>query len=277
MNFFGNKDIKLYVKRHLTAIRADLVGKKIIDVPAGTGYTSQLLKEMGLDVEAYDLFPEFFNVAGMTCAEADIARGLPLPDGYADYVICQEGIEHLSDQVEMFREFNRILAKGGTLLVTTPNYSNLRSKLSYYRSESEYFGKIMPPNENDSIWFSDGKKDDLYYGHIFSLGIQKMRVMARIAGFRIGKIHHLNIKHTSFFLLLFTYPFILLANTAGYRRAKRLYPERNPDAYREVYRLSIDPRILVDGHLCVEFSKEAEVDEAAKRLSGKYKSTRITT
>ena len=95
-------------------------------------------------------------------------EGLPVEDAFADYLICQEGIEHFSDQLASFKEFNRVLKKGGGLIVTTPNYSSLRAKMSYFLSESERFNSIIAPNELDSIWmsneditnenFADGKK-----------------------------------------------------------------------------------------------------------------------
>ena len=167
------------------------------------------------------------------------------------------------------------MKKGGILILTTPNYSKLRSKLSYLLSESEYFYKRMPPNEIDSIWFADDKKSEIYLGHIFLIGIQKLRVLARISGFKIKKIHHLRVNHTSFMLLLFFYPLILLVNSIGYLRALHKNRNLNKDekkkrVYREIFKLSVDPRILIDGHLCVEFEKELELDEAKERLPSKY-------
>ena len=53
--------------------------------------------------------------------------------------------------------------------MTTPNYSNLRAKMSYLLSESERFNSIIAPNELDSIWMS--KQDitnEIYYGHIYN-------------------------------------------------------------------------------------------------------------
>mgnify|MGYP001428065201 CR=1 FL=1 len=72
----------------------------------------------------------------------------------------------------LLKEFNRVLKKGGGLIITTPNYSNMRAKMSYLLSESERFNSILAPNELDSIWMS--KQDitnEVYYGHIFLIGI----------------------------------------------------------------------------------------------------------
>jgi ubiquinone/menaquinone biosynthesis C-methylase UbiE len=282
MRLFGTKDIKIFLKSLLIAKRKDLENKIVLDLPAGSGYSSAILKDIKAKVEAYDLFPDFFKVEGMKCKTADLSKELPIKSDYADFILCQEGIEHLADQYLLFKEFNRILKKNGHLLITTPNESKLRSKLSYFLSESEYFYKIMPPNEIDSIWFSTKEENsNIYFGHIFMIGIQKLRVLAKLSGFDIKKIHHFRINHTSLLLLLFTYPFILIVNIFGYLRAmsknKLIDPNVKKSTYSELLRLGIDPRILLDGHLIVEFEKKYEYSEMNKRLINKYQNCDIVT
>src|SRR4030043_1081922 len=171
MILFGTKDIHIFIKSLLISKRAELENKIVLDIPAGSGHSTSILIDLKTKVEAYDLFPNFFKVDGIQCKYADLSKVLPIESKYADYILCQEGIEHLSDQFMLFKEFNRILKMSGTLLLTTPNASKLRSKLSYFFSESEYFYKIMPPNEIDSIWFSDNNENSsIYFGHIFLIG-----------------------------------------------------------------------------------------------------------
>ncbi|MDZ7647271.1 MAG: hypothetical protein U5K54_08855 [Cytophagales bacterium] len=118
---------------------------------------------------------------------------------------------NISDQSKAFREFNRILKDKGSLIITTPNHSNLRSKVSYLLAESERFGSYMAPNEIDSIWMdTKHQTNEIYFGHIFLIGIQKLRVLAKLAGFRIKHIQFTRIKTTSLFILILFYPFILL-------------------------------------------------------------------
>jgi ubiquinone/menaquinone biosynthesis C-methylase UbiE len=108
MNYEDNpKSIKYYVKRFLTNNQERFQGKRIVDFPAGNGVTSRLLKEIGAEPLAYDLFPEYFDVENMECQRANIKTGIPLEDKSAEGFICQEGIEHFSDQFEALKEFNR--------------------------------------------------------------------------------------------------------------------------------------------------------------------------
>ena len=97
LRFFGSSDIKGFVCRYIETLT--LKGQRVIDIPAGRGETSRLLKEAGAEVEAYDLFPEVFDVEGLKCKEVDIMAGIPEGDPSADMIICQEGLAHLPDQM----------------------------------------------------------------------------------------------------------------------------------------------------------------------------------
>ena len=270
------RSIKFFVKRYLLQHRNDYAGKKIIDFPAGNGITSKILRDIGAEPVAFDLFPEYFAIEGIECKRAGIADGIPLKDNAADGLICQEGIEHFSDQLGALKEFNRVLKPGALLLITTPNHSNLRSKLSYLLFESERFNSKMPPNELDSIWMANRDiTHEIYYGHVFLIGIQKLRILAKLAGFHIKKIHFTRVKSTSMFLFPFIYPFILISNWLTYRknmrRNKDYDAETKQHVYDEIFRLSINPGILVGGNLMVEFIKEKNFNEVGKYLTSKHK------
>jgi len=277
MNYEDNpKSIKFYVKRFLIQNKDRFLGKKIVDFPAGNGITSRILKEIGAEPIAFDLFPEYFTEEGIECKRAEIAKGIPVEDETADAVICQEGIEHFPDQLNAFREFNRITKNGGTLLVTTPNYSNIRAKLSYLLSESERFNSMMAPNELDSIWMS--KQDisaEIYFGHIFLIGIQKLRVLARLAGFKIKKVHFTRAKSTSVILLPFFYPFIYFSNWIAYRknlRKNKNFDEKTKrEVYGEIFKLGVSTKILTSGDLMVEFEKVKNHKEVGQVLKSRHK------
>jgi SAM-dependent methyltransferase len=269
------------VKRHILNSREVLKGKTVVDFPAGNGISSRILKEIGANPVPLDLFPEYFGIPGLDCLRANIRTGLPLENATADYLLCQEGIEHFTDQFASLQEFNRVLKRNGTLLITTPNYSNLKAKMSYMLSESERFNSIMPPNELDSIWMTDKSiTHELYFGHIFLIGIQKLRVLSSLTGFEIKKIHFTRLKTTSLFLLPFWYPFIVLSNYITYRKNLRKNKDFSEEVkrkvYKEIFKLSINPKILIDGHLMVEFTKVMEAEEVSNTLKSKHKKFGLT-
>ena len=270
------KSIKFYVKRYLIANQEWYKDKKVVDFPTGNGVTSRILKEIGAIPIPMDLFPEYFKIDGINCTRANIKEGLPIEKKSVDALICQEGIEHFSDQYDALKEFNRILKNNGTLLITTPNYSNIQSRLSYFLSESERFNSIMPPNELDSIWMSNQKiTNEIYFGHIFLIGIQKLRVLAKLSGFRIKKYHFTRIRSTSLILLPLFYPLIFLSNWMSYkknlRKNKDFDTKTKKEVYGEIFKWGINPKVLVGGDLMVEFEKENDFENVPQKLKNKHK------
>lgn len=284
MKLGGTKDIKHFVGRFIDSNKHRLSGKVVIDCPAGSGVSSEMLDKAGAKVEAFDLFPEFFKYYGVECKSADLESSLPVKDGHADYVLFQEGIEHLSDQLHVLREMNRVLKPGGRLLLTTPNYSNLRAKMSYMLNESEQY-KLMPPNQIESIWFSNTQNQDrrFYFGHMFLIGIHRLKLLGILSGLRMVKIHHTRINHTSFLLLLLLYPLILFSTFRAYRRAlrknKNVPYEVRKKTFKDIFLLQINPKVLVDGHLFVEFEKFCELNEVVAQadLFNKHQDTNFDT
>jgi len=271
------KSIKYYVKRFFLRESSRFTNKTVVDFPAGNGVTSKLLKSIGANPLAFDLFPEYFNVEGLTCQRADINTGIPIADESVDAVMSQEGIEHFENQLLVLSEFNRILKVGGSLIITTPNYSNLIGRLSFLLSENERFNKGMAPNELDDIWMSNKElSDGIYYGHIFLIGLQKLRTLAKLSGFSIRSVEKTKIKTTALILLPLLYPFIFLSSTISYcktlKKNKAAMTASKKSAYYEIYKLSINIRSLLNSHLFIEFVKDHNTDEIHDYLSNQHKS-----
>lgn len=270
MPFAKSKDIKDHVNAFIKAHASAFKNTHVIDLPAGSGITSDTLKNVGAKVTAFDLFPEFFKTEGISCSYADIMNKIPLENNIADWIICQEGIEHFENQFHALKEFNRILKLNGKLIVTTPNYSNLRSKFSYLISESEYFSKFMPPNEIDSIWMTKKGDKRIYFGHIFLIGIQHLRCLAALSGFKIKNVYRVRTNKTSVWLLPLFYTFIYLFNWLVYKKSIR--KTSNAEAvkiYNEIFRLNTNISILTDSHLFVELEKTCQLEEISAKLQGK--------
>jgi len=259
------KSIKYYLKRYLESIKTELINKIVIDVPSGNGATSEILMKLGAKVEAFDLFPEYFMLKNIECKRADIMNKIPLNDDYADMLICQEGIEHFSDQLKVFKEFNRVLKTKGKLIITTPSYSHLSAKFSYLLFESEA-SKLMPPNEIDDIWMADKTiTNEIYYGHIFLIGLQKLRVLGKLSGFQISEIKYVRLSKGSLFLFPFFYPLILIRSFSAYyrniRKDKNLSMNLKKDSYKEQLLININPKNLLSKHTLMIFEKEKNVSD----------------
>ncbi len=263
VRFFGTKEIKEHVNRVLAAMPASLRGARAIDFPAGNGVTSECLQKLGANVLAVDLFPELFRAKGSEVIKGDLSLAFPVPSENFDIAVCQEGIEHVGNQDHVLREFARILKPGGTLLMTTPNYSNLKSKLSYLLCESEAFGRIMPPNEFETIWLSPGSEDTqsnsagtpprVYFGHCFLTGFFRLRLFAQLAGFKLEKIHDSRVNSTSLILFPFLYPLICFSAWKTSRRFRR--KTKQVDLAKELFHWMTSPKLLLENHLILEFKR----------------------
>ncbi len=253
--FTGSSDIKLFIRRHLES-RGDLAGKIAVDIPAGRGLTSDILQQQGAEVHPFDLFPEKFEVPGLTCMHADLTEELPLGADSVDFLVCQEGIEHLPDQLHVLSEFSRVLRPGGRLLITTPNLSHVRARLSHLLLESDFYRRL-PANEIEEVWHAgDGRT---YHGHIFLINAQKLRTLARLAGLQIVKIYPTKVSYTSLLLGILLYPVLWFitwrARSRSIRKAGDSLTPAAREAFAEIARLNLNPDILFGKHLFVEFEQ----------------------
>ncbi len=269
------KSPKYYVKKYLDSNKNELRNKIVLDIPAGNGVTTEILLENGAKAEPFDLFPEYFMLNNIECKRADIADKIPVINNYADMLICQEGIEHFSDQLKTFKEFNRVLKMKGKLLITTPSYSNLASKFSYLLFESETT-KQMPPNEIDDIWMSDKTiTNEIYHGHIFLIGLQKLRILAKLSGFKIYEIRYLRISKGSLFLFLFFYPLIFFSSYLRYLKNSGKHKEIPKsfinEVYKEQFKININPKHLLNKHTFIIFEKEKEYRDVDFRIESMIK------
>ena len=270
-NVFNPGDIEYYMAGYIRQRRAEFAGKTCVDAPAGQGVTSRVLLDVGADVAAFDIFPQYYKVEGAQCEYADLTRHIPLPDNHADWFICQEGFEHISDHNAVFAEINRVLKPGGRLLITVPNYSNLKSKLSYLFFESECYGRDMPPNELDTVWHADGGDGELYFGHAFLCGIQKLMFLGRMNGFSLRENHPTKVNKNSIFFFPFFYPFIALTSLRTYFYAsgkkKKAGNTSHQSLYRELLKRNLQPRTLLCKNLFLEFEKTASRETARERIA----------
>jgi ubiquinone/menaquinone biosynthesis C-methylase UbiE len=104
-------------------------GDRLLDLACGTGVVARTaaprVRPDGA-VTGVDVNPGMLNTArgaaredtGIEWREAD-ALDLPFPDGSFDVVVCQQGLQFMSDRVAMAREARRVLGAGGRLALST--------------------------------------------------------------------------------------------------------------------------------------------------------------
>jgi ubiquinone/menaquinone biosynthesis C-methylase UbiE len=98
----------------------------VVDVGCGSGYSLPKLAQRFLPREliGVDIDPQMLAVARGELERADIdarliqasSTQMPLPDGYADVLLCHQTFHHFVEQEAALKEFLRVLKPGGLLL-----------------------------------------------------------------------------------------------------------------------------------------------------------------
>lgn len=105
---------------------------RILDAGAGEGILSKLLLEDGWNVQACDLYPQWFGKhIGIKCDRVDLNEPLPYPAQHFDAVTFVETIEHLKNPWFTIAEFHRVLKNKRVLVLTTPNLMSIENRICF--------------------------------------------------------------------------------------------------------------------------------------------------
>lgn len=116
--------------------------KRIVELGCGTGYGSSMLADAS-EVIAFDISQPSIVYADKVHPGPDYVVGsataIPLRDEVAEAIVSFEMIEHLQDTAMFLDECRRILRKGGTLLLSSPNPGYLPNFI-----KKKLLGKPLP-------------------------------------------------------------------------------------------------------------------------------------
>jgi SAM-dependent methyltransferase len=188
-----------HVMKMVRAEHPDPRGVRVLDAGAGEGSLAARLHAGGYDVAACDLFPEMFRASGVECLKADAVDRLPYGDEEFDLVAVVEVIEHLDGHASFYRELNRVLKAGGTLLLTTPNMQSLKSRLRFLFTGYYYSFGPLDPAVCDPV-----------RQHIMPMTIDRHRFMLAQCGFDLAAVKTDKWQTTSM-MLAWLIPFVRIA------------------------------------------------------------------
>lgn len=177
----------------------------ILDAPAGEGYASKQLKELGFEVYAADLDEKDFTLKDIHFDNIDLNNILPYDDSFFNYIVCIEGIEHIENPHHLMREFRRTLKKDGKLIITTPNILSVYSRLRYLLSgyADWIHSRINLPKEK--------KNFDIMEQHINMIGFPELHYILSENGFVIETLTSNQSTLTYSWGKLYVKPFAMLS------------------------------------------------------------------
>lgn len=112
-------------------------GSGILDIGCGSSrIIQQLHGAVGLDISLKKL--RYLRGKGIRLAKADINQ-LPFKRASFSLVICSQVIEHIPPVPEIYREINRVMQPGGTLVIGTPDYGRVSWRVIEF-----FYGKLLP-------------------------------------------------------------------------------------------------------------------------------------
>jgi SAM-dependent methyltransferase len=114
-------------------------GARILDIPAGNGLLGDQLRTVGYEMVQADI-----NAERPDYVHANMEEPLPFDSALFDAVICLEGIEHVSQQPQLLAELTRVIRPQGLVFISTPNISNIYSRLTFLLTG--HFYKFDPRN-----------------------------------------------------------------------------------------------------------------------------------
>lgn len=144
-------------------------GKRVLDAACGEGYGSHLLAQSAREVVGVDIAEEAIAHARTRYARAGLQfiRGsvtdLPLGAGSVDLIVSFETIEHLAEQREMLREFRRVLAPDGALVISSPNRPAYRGLGEGEDDANHFHVRELDRGELKSL-LDEGFPRQLWYG-----------------------------------------------------------------------------------------------------------------
>ncbi|PTX57730.1 methyltransferase family protein [Litoreibacter ponti] len=117
-----------HLHRYLSVLEL-VEGKTVLDIACGEGYGAALMRNAGassvlgidIDQEIIVRANRIYGREELSFACGDIREDLNIPSKKFDVITCFETIEHIDAQDAFMAELARVLAPGGTLIISTPD------------------------------------------------------------------------------------------------------------------------------------------------------------
>ncbi|HXM99953.1 MAG TPA: methyltransferase domain-containing protein [Candidatus Dormibacteraeota bacterium] len=201
----------------------------VLDAPCGgTAALTVALQKSGLSAVGADVDLDAAVRLGSSFVQGNLDAPLPWRDDTFDAVFSTEGIEHLENQFAFLREIHRVLKPGGTLLLTTPNITALRSRMRFFASG--FFGR-------DSRPMNESARHPLH--HIGLLTFPELRYALHTSGFQLTAISHTHIKPVSYFYGVFVPWMWVYTKIAFHKEKDPVQRERNRQVHSALYSRSL--------------------------------------
>lgn len=194
----GDEDRPL-LEREMKALKYIASHNKVgmvLDVGCGDGLFMSILRDTlkdkkttiwGVDYSEYKL--KKAREQGHKVKQCDLEKGLPFKDNTFDVIYAAELIEHLYDPDFFLEECNRVLKKGGVVVISTPNLQAWYNRLFFLLGIQPLFYEVSTksPQIGSGI-LKKVKKGRAPVGHVHVFNRAGLVDMLHNEGFRLKKL-----------------------------------------------------------------------------------------
>jgi SAM-dependent methyltransferase len=238
---------------------------RVLDLSAGRGEIAAALAADGCTIRGTHFRADDYKLAGPSVPDklagaaaatsipidenVDLARPLPYGDAAFDLVILCEVAEHLPTYIPVIAEIGRALARGGFLILSTPNLARLHSRWHFFWTGTH---KLIRRRVG---W--DLSPDDLYAYHVGPVDFPLLHTLLHQAGLRIERLDVTLFKARHAWLLA-AYPLVWLATRLETRRHRRGAGAVHGEGEDDLFHWMTRPAMLASEQLLLTARKQAQ-------------------
>lgn len=216
---------------------------KVLDIGCGNGDYAFNLHKMGFDVLAGDMDVNRFQYKDqIKFQKCNVTETLPFDNNSFDFIVLAEVVEHFKNPYDVIQELHRILKPGGTLVLSTPNILNLKSRVRFLTEGCwEYFREI--PLEH-----SQNPKEVIWNLHLIPWRYHDLEYLLHYNHLTISSIHTSKYEGLG---LAFLIPLIKFQLWSKERRTKK----RGGIDFERINRILLSKDMLFGEHLIIKAVK----------------------
>ena len=167
--------------------------RKALDIGCWRGVLLRRLRAACPDCELFGIEISAPSVAeaashGAVVIAGSVDDGLPFEDASMDLVVMGEVIEHLFDPDRALEEIRRVLAPGGTLILTTPNLASWSNRLLLLFGIQPFFTETSTRKKYGRVFDALGNRTPHVEGHLRIFTKRALLDMLQDLGFRVTRV-----------------------------------------------------------------------------------------
>ena len=186
---------------------------KVLDIPCGSGSLTEKLNSRGIAVISSDI-ENMIKTNQENFIQSDMDKQLCFENESFDAVVSIDGIEHIRRQFDFIGECRRVLKRNGTLILSTPNITSIRSRWRYFLTGFHNKCKVPLDEKNPSPLH-----------HISMISFPELRYILHTNGFRVTSIKSNRYKSISM-LYIPLIPIILLVTFFVFKKELKSNSEK---------------------------------------------------